>query len=233
MQNEGGFRPYGSRASPMTGEGRIKRHVNVCPRCGEPVPVKTTGRPAKWCSQRCRRAAYEERRAAKRGAIAVEVVEHVKYVEHDLDQCLAEVLTSSLMCRRAVYRWRQMLRDGELHQPGWRELIAPLLGLSEAIEWRAKGDGREKIDLPNDHGRPRRSSEITFTRDQFSREIRWLISKADADPWEWERQGLREFLRALAAALTQMERYYEVRRMKVPINQLVVAADAVHLARAQ
>lgn len=37
----------------------------------------------------------------------------------DLDQCLAEVLTSPLMCRRAVYRWRQMLRDGDLHKEGW------------------------------------------------------------------------------------------------------------------
>jgi hypothetical protein len=81
-------------------------------------------------------------------------------------------------------------------------------------------------------GRPRRASEIAFTRDQFSREIRWLISNADADSWEWERQNLREFLRALSAALKPMERY-EARRMKVPINQLVIAAAAVHWARAQ
>lgn len=217
----------------MTREGRVKRHVNICPRCGEPVPVKETGRPAKWCSQRCRRAAYEERRAAKRGAIAVEVVEQVKYVEHDLDQCLAEVLTSPLMCRRAVYRWRQMLRDGELHRDGWRELIAPLLGLAEAIDWRTKGDGRERINLPHDRGRPRRESEITFSREQLAREIRWIISKADADSWEWERQSLREFLRALAAVLPRMDVYYEARRMALPFNQLVVAADAVHWARAQ
>ena len=217
----------------MTGEGRIKRHVNVCPRCGEHVPIKTSGRPAKWCSQQCRRAAYEERRAAKRGAIAVEVVEQVKYVEHDVDQCLAEVLTSPLMCRRAVYRWRQMLRDGELHRPGWRDIIAPLLGLAEAIQSRAKGDGREKIDLPHDHGRPRRANELTLTREQFAREIRWLIAQADADPLEWERQNLREFLRAMALVLPQMERYYEARRMTMPINQLVIAADAFHWARAQ
>lgn len=217
----------------MSLEERIKLHVKMCPRCGEPVPNKATGRPSKWCSQKCRRAAYEERRAAKRGAIAVEVVEQIKYVEHDLDQCLTEVLTSPLMCRRAVYRWRQMLRDGELHHEGWRELIAPILGLAEAIDWRANGDGREKIDLPNDHGRPRRASEVTFNGDQFSREIRWLISAADADPAKWERQSLREFLRALAVALTQMDRYYAARRMDVPFNQVVVLADALHWARAQ
>jgi endogenous inhibitor of DNA gyrase (YacG/DUF329 family) len=217
----------------VTGEGRIKRPVHPCPRCGEPVPVKVNGRPAKWCSQKCRRAAYEERRAAARGAIAVEVVERVQYVEHDLDQCLTEVLTSPLASRRAVYRWRQMLRDGELHRDGWRDIIAPLLGLAEAINSRAKGDGRERIHLPHDHGRPRRADEFTFSRDQFAREIRWLVSQADADPWEWERQNLREFLRALAAVLPQMEKYYEARRMHVPFNQLVIVADAIHWARAQ
>ncbi len=44
-----------------------------------------TGRPVKRCSQKCRRAAYEERRAPRRGAVAIEVVADVKYVEHDLD----------------------------------------------------------------------------------------------------------------------------------------------------
>ena len=42
---------------------------------GEPIPARLTGRPTVWCSQTCRRAAYEERRAAARGAIAVKVVD--------------------------------------------------------------------------------------------------------------------------------------------------------------
>lgn len=52
-----------------------------CPRCGEALPPTPAsprpGRPPTWCSQRCRRAAYEERRAAANGAIAVrtEIVE--------------------------------------------------------------------------------------------------------------------------------------------------------------
>lgn len=122
----------------MTGEGRILRQAHPCPRCGAPVPIKTTGRPAKWCSQKCRRASYEERRAAARGAVAVEVVERVAYVEHDIDHCLAEVLNSPLACRRAVYRWRQMLRDGELRREGWRDLIMPIVGLAYAIDGRPR-----------------------------------------------------------------------------------------------
>ena len=52
-----------------------------CPRCGETLPAPPAsprpGRPPTWCSQRCRRAAYEERRAAANGAIAVrtEIIE--------------------------------------------------------------------------------------------------------------------------------------------------------------
>lgn len=46
-----------------------------CPRCGATIPPKLggAGRPRVWCSQACRRAAYEERRAARSGAIAVEL----------------------------------------------------------------------------------------------------------------------------------------------------------------
>ncbi|WP_236981463.1 MULTISPECIES: hypothetical protein [Mycobacterium] len=39
------------------------------------------GRPPTWCSQQCRRAAYEERRAAANGAVAVRVEVVEKPVE--------------------------------------------------------------------------------------------------------------------------------------------------------
>ena len=47
---------------------------NLCPRCGNPVTIKPRGRPARWCSDRCRKLASEERRAAERGAIATDVI---------------------------------------------------------------------------------------------------------------------------------------------------------------
>lgn len=56
----------------------------VCPRCHAPfAPIAKRGRRPIWCSQACRRAAYEERRAARNGAIAVrvEIQERVKVVE--------------------------------------------------------------------------------------------------------------------------------------------------------
>jgi hypothetical protein len=56
----------------------------VCPRChARFAPIAKRGRRPVWCSQACRRAAYEERRAARNGAIAVrvEIQERVKVVE--------------------------------------------------------------------------------------------------------------------------------------------------------
>lgn len=80
--------------------------------------------------------AYEERRAASRGAIAVDVVDRVTYVEHEVNDCLAAVLNSPLACRRVIYRLRQMLRDHELHREGWRDVITPAWSLGEAINCR-------------------------------------------------------------------------------------------------
>ena len=36
--------------------------VSACQRCGLPLLLQKSGRPRKWCSARCRQAAYEERR---------------------------------------------------------------------------------------------------------------------------------------------------------------------------
>jgi hypothetical protein len=47
----------------------------------------TPGRPSVWCSQQCRRAAYEERRAAKTGAVAV----RVEIVEKAVDRIVERV----------------------------------------------------------------------------------------------------------------------------------------------
>jgi len=47
--------------------------AELCPRCGGPVHWSGRGRRAHWCSPACRRAAYEERRPAASGAIAVRI----------------------------------------------------------------------------------------------------------------------------------------------------------------
>ncbi len=49
----------------------------LCPRCGAETTAKARGRPRKWCSDRCRKLASEEHRAATRGAIGLEIRDRI------------------------------------------------------------------------------------------------------------------------------------------------------------
>lgn len=48
-----------------------------CPRCGTQTATKARGRPRRWCSDRCRKLASEEHRAAARGAIGLEIRDRI------------------------------------------------------------------------------------------------------------------------------------------------------------
>ncbi len=48
-----------------------------CPRCGTETTAKTRGRPRRWCSDRCRKLASEEHRAAARGVIGLEIRDRI------------------------------------------------------------------------------------------------------------------------------------------------------------
>lgn len=71
---------------------------NTCPRCGNPVTVKPRGRPARWCSDRCRKLASEERRAAERGAIGLQIRDHTRVVEKPVP----ERMTATVAAARAA-----------------------------------------------------------------------------------------------------------------------------------
>lgn len=118
------------RPDPETPESTL---VGTCPRCGIEVPRSASGRgrPRVWCSQRCRRAAYEERRAAANGAIASEVV--VRRTEPSWDETVARVLASPVACRKVVRELSRRLRDRELGQPQWEGVVAEMLRLDEAM----------------------------------------------------------------------------------------------------
>jgi hypothetical protein len=53
------------------------------------------GRPPLWCSQRCRRAAYEERRAANNGAIAVRIEVKEKPVDRIVERVRVQTTTAA------------------------------------------------------------------------------------------------------------------------------------------
>ncbi len=113
---------------------RLTMARGTCPRCGRPVPARATGRPATWCSQVCRRSAYEERRAAANGAVAVQVVDRVNTVEHDLTECMRRVAASPAACRRVLRALTQLARDGALaSDPKWDSTVTALRGLNDAM----------------------------------------------------------------------------------------------------
>ena len=107
----------------------------TCPRCGNGTQRKPTGRPPIWCSQACRRAAYEERSAAARGAIALEVVDRVETREHPLSTCVDRTIESPVGCRRVIHELARLAREGTLAtDPKWESTyIAIRAGLIDAV----------------------------------------------------------------------------------------------------
>lgn len=112
-----------------------------CPRCGTPVPARQTGRPAKWCSQRCRRAAYEERRAAASGAIGIQVVETVVMEDgHDLTGCTQRVIASPAACRRVLQALADLAKAGELqYDAKWQGPMRAVAELADVLVNRRSG----------------------------------------------------------------------------------------------
>ena len=116
-----------------------------CPRCGDPVPIRGKGRPRTWCSQRCRRAAYEERRAAASGAIAVQLVERVVQRAvtpggHDLSECSRRVIDSPAACRRVLRALTELARSQELQRdPKWQATLRAVAELADALVARRSG----------------------------------------------------------------------------------------------
>ncbi len=64
-----------------TGTGSVTRDdrgVRACPRCSRAISEAwppRPGRPKRWCSPQCRRAASEERRSADSGAIGIRYID--------------------------------------------------------------------------------------------------------------------------------------------------------------
>lgn len=95
---------------------------------------RPTGRPATWCSDRCKRAAYEERRAAANGAIAVKIVEKVVQQDaHVLNECANRVMDSPVACRRVLDHLAELARAGRLRDPKWDATLRSLTKLIATV----------------------------------------------------------------------------------------------------
>jgi hypothetical protein len=118
--------------------------MDACPRCGAPLPQRERGRPPKWCSQKCRRAAYEERRAADAGVLAIEFVRPAETSrEHDLGECVSRVATSPTACRRVLQAMTLLARDGQLAgDPKWEPVVEAVGRFADALVQRPASKSR-------------------------------------------------------------------------------------------
>jgi hypothetical protein len=95
---------------------------------------RSTGRPATWCSDRCKRAASDERRAAANGAIAVKIVERViEQDAHGVGDCAEQVMASPVACRRVLDHLAELARTEQLSDPKWDSTVRSLTNLIVAV----------------------------------------------------------------------------------------------------
>jgi len=88
------------------------RGAVTCAWCGASVQVAERGRVPKWCSATCRHRAWEQRRAAESGLVAIEVVERPVEVVRTVtkvEQVLVDVPRPA--SPRSTGEWAAQLED--------------------------------------------------------------------------------------------------------------------------
>lgn len=100
----------------------------------------STGRPRVYCSDNCRKAAWDERR--KRGAVAVQVkvVERVVVKEHNLAECSRRCCVSPVAATNMLYALVKRLEAGELkYGAKWERPWTALQTLIDAVSTKCGG----------------------------------------------------------------------------------------------
>lgn len=93
-----------------------------CVQCEGPMPpVKSTGRIPIYCSDACRKAAYEARRLRKPAAFAVKVVETRTTVEelHSAETCAKKVLESAWNVRALLVELARRIDRDDFSDTDW------------------------------------------------------------------------------------------------------------------
>ena len=93
--------------APPRPRRRVANQVLACGWCGEPVTVAAVGRTPKWCGGSCRHRAWEARRAAAHGLVAVQVVDRT--IEVEVPVIVAQPVAVPTKPRDAG--WAPALRD--------------------------------------------------------------------------------------------------------------------------
>ncbi len=134
---------------------RVERRVELpttCARCGAKLrEVKSTGRPRLYCSPACRKAAYEDRRAHRNGAVKVQVVEKLVTevrerlieVPHPTSDCINAVLADDDLMASVIWTLTALVQDRsrtayDPDRPRFKRLHHHARALCEAVEERAE-----------------------------------------------------------------------------------------------
>jgi hypothetical protein len=67
------------------GKRRRLDQTLACGWCGQPITLRPTGRLPKWWSPACRHRGWEQRRAARSGLAAIEILDRIVEIERDID----------------------------------------------------------------------------------------------------------------------------------------------------
>lgn len=95
-----------------------KQPLSECARCGTPLPTAaSTGRPRVYCTQACRKAAYEDRRAHRDGAVQVQLVDRsvTQTIEktirrpHSRRECVETVMDNPHAIREVLIETSRLL----------------------------------------------------------------------------------------------------------------------------
>jgi hypothetical protein len=104
-----------------------------------PAPAGA-GRTRIWCSERCKKAAYEARRSSRESSFAVKVVERVVVQEHDINECVRRVKTSPVATRHVLYEVVRLVDAATfLHDPKWERVLRAAEALQDALHRRGWG----------------------------------------------------------------------------------------------
>ncbi|MBW9210516.1 hypothetical protein KV100_12715 [Mumia sp. zg.B21] len=117
---------------------RTVQPISRCQHCGAPLPpAAATGRTRIYCRPACRKAAYEQRRAKKPGAVRVQVVERV-VVEtrrgHLITDCADRVTDSQHAVEYVIDNLTALARIHHwTRDPRWRGVLRAVDDLNTAI----------------------------------------------------------------------------------------------------
>lgn len=134
---------------------RVERQVELpttCARCSAKLTeVKPTGRPRLYCSPACRKAAYEDRRAHRDGAVKVQVVEKIVTevrerrieVPHPRSDCIDSVLADDDAMLTVIWTLTALVRDRSRRaydpgQPRFKSLSRHAAALHDALRERGR-----------------------------------------------------------------------------------------------